>query len=110
MSYPFSEEQYIAAIRDRIAYIGTDDPGETEQIADMREDMQTRDLPLTDNIKSLDSEIIKHAGKVGNVVNGYDEDFWAWNLDKVASGTFPIDNLPAHVRDLAKELYYGARA
>lgn len=31
---------------------------------------------------------------------------WRWNIPDIAEGVYPLEDLPEHVRDLAKALYY----
>lgn len=32
--------------------------------------------------------------------------YWQYHMHTIVEGTFPLENLPEHVRDIAKELYY----
>lgn len=31
---------------------------------------------------------------------------WRWHAHEIIKGAYPLENLPAHVRDLAREMYY----
>lgn len=31
---------------------------------------------------------------------------WPWRLHQIAQGTFPLDQIPPHIRELARSLYY----
>lgn len=33
-------------------------------------------------------------------------DSWRWHGEDILEGTYPLENLPDHVRELAEELYY----
>lgn len=46
--------------------------------------------------------------QLGKSVREYykEEDGWHWQIHGIADGTFPLEKLPEHVRELAKELYY----
>lgn len=36
----------------------------------------------------------------------FEDDSWRWHWSGVATGKYPLEKLPDHVRDLAKTLYY----
>lgn len=36
----------------------------------------------------------------------FNEETWRWHAHEVATGKYPLEKLPDHVRDLAKTLYY----
>jgi len=35
-----------------------------------------------------------------------DKEPWPWHTEAISQGKFPLEKLPEHVRELAKELYY----
>jgi hypothetical protein len=38
--------------------------------------------------------------------NGAEADSWHWHAHEIVKGTYPLERLPAHVRESAKKLYY----
>ncbi len=62
--------------------------------------------------KDLDREYIKRAKQIGEHLDGDDvfgED-WPHFAPEIAAGTYPLEKLPEHIRDLAQELYYKEKA
>ncbi len=113
--YGMERDVYVDLLKDRLLYIGKQYDSETEQIADMREDYDRAGFELIDAMVTIDREIITRAGEIAEVIHGFGdepdpEEHWAWNIDRIALGTFPLERIPAHVRDLAKELYYDRAA
>lgn len=39
----------------------------------------------------------------------YSEEPWPWHTEAISQGKYPLDKLPEHVRELARELYYSER-
>ena len=107
-----TQKDFIESLKDRLRYLDSQLELESEQIADYRQWYDDHGYPLTDELVEIDREIIERAGEIGKHI--YDEghydnemkDYWAWNPDKIASGGFPIDRIPEHVRELARGLYY----
>jgi hypothetical protein len=108
--YGLPQATYIELLNDRTSGFGKQEDTEDFQIMDMRAAYDDEDYPMTENLKPIDEFIIRNAKVLSNVECDNGLDHWVWNLDKVASGSFPIENIPDHVRDLAEELYYGAGA
>ncbi len=109
------KDDYIGLLKDRLLYVGKQLDCETEQIADFRESYDRNGFEITSAMMEIDREIVIRAGEIAEVIHGFGdepdpEEHWAWNIDRIALGTFPLERIPAHVRDLAKELYYDRAA
>jgi hypothetical protein len=93
----------------RIAGFGKQEEEEDFQVMDIRA-AYDEEFPVSADLKPIDEFIIRNAKALSDVECDNGLDHWVWNLDKVASGSFPIENIPDHVRNMAEELYYGAGA
>ncbi len=73
--------------------------------------LRTKLNDITPRLIDADKIIIRNAGYFGEYQT---EDYflreakthWTHFLNEVADGTYPLEKLPEHVRELAKELYY----
>ncbi|EKO32764.1 hypothetical protein [Leptospira santarosai] len=56
----------------------------------------------------FDRELIRKAKNLSHLFGGQDlsKSSWRFYLKEISSGTFPLEKLPEHVREIAKELYY----
>ncbi len=108
--FDLPQKTYLSIIADRIEYFGRQLPDEDFQIIDMRYAYDEEGYEVTDELIPLDAKIIRLARELGEIESDSGEEHWVWNLDAVARGEYPIEKLPAHVRDLAKELYYDRAA
>ncbi|TAL31576.1 MAG: hypothetical protein EPN93_17425 [Spirochaetes bacterium] len=108
--YGLPKETYIELLTDRIEYFGRQLPDEDFQIMDMRYAYDEEGYEVTGELVTLDEKIIRIAKELGAIESDNGEEHWIWNLDAVARGAYPIEKLPTHVRDLAKELYYDRAA
>ena len=115
MSYGIEQGVYIELLKERINDADLDSEEyntEIEQIADARMAYDEDGFPVTRDLIEIDTYIIRKAMALGKFIfneGHYDEDmlnYWAWNPGKIASGEFPVEKIPEHVRDLAKSLYY----
>ena len=97
-------------MKDRISGFGKQEEEEDFQIMDMRAAYDEQDYPVTEELKLFDEFIIRNAKALSEIECDNGQDHWVWNLDKIAGGIFPLALLPEHVRDLAKELYFGAES
>lgn len=113
--FDIDQKDYIWLLKDRLLYIGKQYDCETEQIADLRESYDLEGFEIDEEITSIDIEIIKRAMEIAEVIHGFGdepdpEEHWAWNIDRIARGEFPLERVPEHIRDLAKDLYYTGAA
>ena len=112
---PPSPEDMIKTIQYQLAIVGSDEQeqSEIEQIADFRNWYEDCKYEITEDVMELDREMIRKAGELGKYIHDeghYDNEMkslWMWNPDLIAKGNFPLQELPAHVRELAGTLYYG---
>jgi hypothetical protein len=109
MTYDIPKDNYLALLDDRIKCFGKQDENDDFQIMDLRASYDDEGYPLAE-MKPFDDFIIRNAKALSDLECDNGLDHWIWNLDKVTNGSFPITDLPSHVRDIAKELYYGAGA
>lgn len=108
--YGLPQKTYIELLTDRIGKFKHQEPDEDYQIMDIRYAYDREGYDVTGELIPLDEKIIRLATELGEIESDPDYDHWIWNLDAVARGEYPIEKLPAHVRDLAKELYYDRAA
>ncbi|EKR98420.1 hypothetical protein LEP1GSC125_1846 [Leptospira mayottensis 200901122] len=56
----------------------------------------------------FDQGLIRKAENLSHLFGGMDltESSWRFYLNEISSGKFPLEKLPEHVREIAKELYY----
>ncbi|MGJ4785655.1 hypothetical protein ACQV5J_16190 [Leptospira interrogans] len=56
----------------------------------------------------FDQELVRKAQILSHLFGGQDlsESSWRFFLFEISEGKFPLENLPEHVREVAKELYY----
>lgn len=107
-----SQQSFIESLKDRLLYLGKQFDTENEQVADLRHWYDDHGYTVTDELKKIDREIIERAEEIGNYIfdeGYYDEKMrshWAWNPGLIATGEFPIEKIPEHVRELARNLYY----
>lgn len=68
------------------------------------------DISLMDEVQDvqIDIEWMKAIGDIyGYGFSGSSQmDTWRWDVSAIASGRYPLDKLPDHVRDIAEALYY----
>lgn len=59
--------------------------------------------------EELDQLLVKNLSNIfvgdGNIYPRTDST-WRWYGEEILEGEYPLENLPEHVRDIAKELYY----
>jgi|GEM_PF-1465008 ketosteroid isomerase-like protein len=115
MSYGIKRDVYLELLRERLsdADLEAEDYNtEIEQIADLRMAYDDDEFEVIPELKAVDEEIIRKAEALGKFIfdeGHYDEEmsnYWVWNPGRIASGEFPVDKIPEHVRELAKSLYY----
>lgn len=115
MSYGIERDVYIELLRERLSDADLEAEEyntEVEQIADLRMAYDDDEFEVTPELKAVDEEIIRKAKSLGKFIfddGNYDSElrnYWAWNPGKIASGEFPVEKIPEHVRELAKSLYY----
>lgn len=65
----------------------------------------------SDESKFLDAYFVEHLGAFAR--KGFEGDLtgtgkrtWRNDFKRIAAGSYPLDEIPAHVRDRARELYY----
>jgi len=107
-----SEKNLITLLEERLLSIENQFDTETQQIADFRHMYDDSKYDIN-KIIDIDKKIIRSAEVLGEFISGsimqYDDEMkntWMWNPDLISRGEYPIDKLPDHVKDLAKELYY----
>ena len=79
-----------------------------DQIADalgdeVPEDLVTLDRRYLGTVRYIGEELER------TQINATSEAPWWWHALAIASGDFPLDKLPEHVRETARELYYGRK-
>jgi hypothetical protein len=65
------------------------------------------DMDILNDIE-LDQYLVENLGKLSEAgcFGGFKEDSWRYQISWIVEGEYPIEKLPDHVRELAKELYY----
>ena len=59
------------------------------------------------NDKEIDVILIKNMrGLRKNLCGGTYDDSWRAQTYDISEGSYPLENLPEHVREIARELYY----
>lgn len=67
------------------------------------------DMVAKNPVKENEIAFIKNATKISAGYENYfvvENDHWAYHPKEISEGTYPLEFLPEHVRELAKELYY----
>lgn len=104
--YGISRETYIDLLNRRIAGFGKQEEPEDFQIMDMRESYDLDGFDTCDEIIAIDGKIIQLAPELSKRGCSETEVHWVWSLDRISKGTYPVEKLPRHVQDQARELYY----
>jgi len=60
----------------------------------------------------LDRYLVENFGKLSEAGcgGGFEEDSWRYQIDWIVEGEYPLEKLPDHVRDIARELYYDRKS
>lgn len=82
----------------------------TDQLQGEEFDMNLVEMN-SDESKFLDAYFVQHLGTFARknfegLLTGGSPRTWRNEFARIARGEYPIDELPVHVRDLARELYY----
>lgn len=72
----------------------------------LRDRLENEDLDKHPNVKKGDRLYIKAVARAANVIALYEREKWWYYPDEISVGSYPLDKLPDHIRDLAFHLYY----
>ncbi|MDI7157196.1 hypothetical protein QMM53_11670 [Leptospira santarosai] len=63
---------------------------------------------LNGKFEDCDANLVRKFSALSHLFGGMDlsESSWRYFPNEVSSGKFPLEKLPEHVREIAKELYY----
>lgn len=70
-------------------------------------------LALADIVKEQDIRYLKNGKMFAEWLTEDDLDlgkYWYWYIADIVKGIYPLEKLPDHVRDIAKNLYYVSNA
>lgn len=99
MSY---DHKHCLRVLKRIAEGVRTEPNEVE---DAVEYLTLQSTPFVEG----DEVFLRGLAMFAGYFDGFDmsvEIAWQWHMDEILAGIYPLSDLPDHVRDIAKELYY----
>ncbi|MFA5518904.1 MAG: hypothetical protein WDA74_06590 [Spirochaetota bacterium] len=104
--YGIGKKAYIELLNQRISGFGKQEDVKNFQIINMRECYDLDGFQATEEIIEIDKKIIGLASELSKVESDNDEEHWAWNLNLIFEGKYPLEKLPDHIRKIAREMYY----
>jgi len=88
----------------------TDDPEDEFGLSfalSVRDDVKHAGVGKNKKVRQADRDLIRSARKaIGDPLMIEDGPEWWDNIEDIARGKYPLEKLPEHVRELARELYY----
>lgn len=72
----------------------------------LRDRVESEDLESDADVQAADILFIEAVDTIQHVISLHDQERWWYYPDEIAEGKYPLEKLPVHVRDKAKELYY----
>lgn len=102
-----NREEYISHILDIVEKNGSDiEPGQLQYWATLRDIVEENDVVREQDRRFVMLGRTFAKWYTDGEMTIKDHGPWWDHIARIVSGDYPLDNLPDHVRDLARELYY----